>query len=573
MRLSQAFWQTIREVPADAVVPSHQLMLRAGLIQRGGLGLYSFLPLGVRALRKVEKIIREEHDRKGCQEVIMSVVTAGELWQETGRWETMGPLMLHIKDRGNRDLTISPTNEEAITDCFRKQVTSYRQLPINLYQINTKFRDEIRPRYGLMRAREFTMKDAYSFHMDKACLDRWYQTMYEVYSSIFSRMGLDFIAVEADAGAMAEGGAKTHEFQVIADAGEDNIIHCPKCNYSANNEKAEGKRTHLNFSQDVQLTEVPTPGKSSIADVATFLSIPEHHTLKSMLYTLIIGEKEKHVLLMLLGDDEINEVKLKNAFKAEHVVTAREDVLEHLQLIKGFIGPNDNSKLEVFFDSAIDLNKGFVVGGGKTDLHLKGYVPSSQIKAPKVLDLRMAKQGDSCPKCSAGMIEKKGIEVGHIFQLGDKYTKSMKVTVLDEKGKGIAPLMGCYGIGVTRVVAAAIEQHHDQDGIIWPKEIAPYHVYFAFMSKSPEHKALAEKIYNDLLKAGIEVIWDDRGLAFGVMMKDADLLGLPLRLVFGERDFTQSGQLEIMVRRTKEKHKVSVDQVVSSVRDLLEKTH
>ncbi|MCB9094894.1 MAG: proline--tRNA ligase [Halobacteriovoraceae bacterium] len=571
MRLSQSFWQTFKEVPKEAEIPSHQLMLKAGLIQKSGAGLYQYLPFAVKVLHKIESIIREELDKIGSQEVIMSVVTPGELWRETGRWDEMGSLMLQFNDRGGKELCISPTNEEAITDIFRTFVKSYKQLPVSLYQINTKFRDEIRPRFGLMRAREFSMKDAYTFHLDKACLDRGYQDMYNAYAQIFDRIGFDYMIVEADAGAMADSSCQTHEFQVLAEVGEDFIVYCKETGYASNIEKAKTLRKNLEFAASTKIEEVATPNKSTIADVCELLKVPQYQSLKSLVYTAINGEEEKHYLVMLLGDDELNELKLKNYLNCDHLIMAKEAQLSQLGLQKGFIGPYqlESKNLEVLFDSSIDENAGYIVGANKKDTHLKGFTLSRDFNGAKKVDLRLAQSGDYEASGKYQVEIKKGIEVGHVFQLGDKYTQSMKAMIVDQNGKQSAPLMGCYGIGVSRVMAAAIEQCHDENGIIWPAAIAPYHVYFAVIAKSEETKKLAEDIYRDLLEKNLEVVWDDRGLGPGFMFKDADLLGLPLRLTLGERDYQKEGTLEIKVRKAGAIHKVKKEEVADKIQELL----
>ncbi len=571
MKLTQGFWQTYKEVPADAEIPSHQLMIRTGLIHKSGAGLYNYLPMGLRSIRKVENIIREELNKIGCFEITMTVVTPGELWQETGRWDKMGGLMLRFKDKKEADLCISPTNEEAVTDIFRKTTKSYKQLPVKLYQINTKFRDEIRPRFGLMRGREFTMKDAYTFHMDKACLDRTYQEMYDAYTAIFTRLGLEFIPVEADGGAMATSDSKTHEFQVVANAGEDLIIYAPDIGYAANVEKAQTQRSKLEFNTVVSnLAEVSTPQKTTIEEVCTFLDKPQHHSLKSLIYSATYGTEAKLILVMLLGDDAVNEIKLAAHLKCDHLAQATDEQMAKAQLIKGYIGPVGlPNQFKIIFDSSIKLDAFYIIGANKKDIHTEGYSPDRDSKNIEIANIRMSKSGDLTLDGKATVIEKRGIEVGHVFQLGDLYTKKMKVGILDQTGKLVTPLMGCYGIGVTRVVAAAIEQNHDENGIIWPKALAPYHVYFATIVKTEEYIKIAEEIYKELLAAGIEVVYDDRNVGPGNKFKDSDLLGLPYRLVLGERDFSATGELEIISRKNGEITKVKREEVVTKLISLL----
>jgi prolyl-tRNA synthetase len=571
MKLSQGFWQTYKEVPADAEIASHQLMIRTGLIHKSGSGLYNYLPMGLRSIRKVENIIREELDKIGCFEITMSVVTPGELWQETGRWDKMGGLMLRFKDKKEADLCISPTNEEAVTDIFRKTTKSYKQLPVKLYQINTKFRDEIRPRFGLMRGREFTMKDAYTFHMDKASLDVGYQEMYDAYTAIFTRLGLEFIPVEADGGAMASADSKTHEFQVVANAGEDLIIYSQEAQYAANVEKAQTVRAETAFNMNQSaLTEVATPGKATIEDVCALLNKPHHHSLKSLIYVATTGQDSKLILALVLGDDSLNEIKLQAHLKCDHLVAATEEQMKTAKLWKGFIGPVGlSSDIKVVFDKSINLEASYVIGANKKDTHSEGFSPKRDLKDYAVADLRLARAGDKTLDGKHTVTEKRGIEVGHVFQLGDKYTKDMKVGILDQNGKLVTPLMGCYGIGVTRVVAAAIEQNHDENGIVWPKSIAPYQVYFATIVKAEEFVKIADDIYADMKKAGLEVVYDDRNVGPGNKFKDSDLLGLPYRVVLGERDFGASGELEVIARKDGTVTKVKREELISTLQNLL----
>ena len=570
MRLSKAVWLTYKEAPSDAEIASHQLLIRAGLIHKTSAGIYTYLPMAVRTLRKIETIIREELDKIYAQEITMSFVTPAELWQESGRWDTMGPEMLRIKDRKGNDFCLSPTNEETVTDVFRKLASSYKQLPVNLYQITTKFRDEIRPRFGLMRGKEFTMKDAYTFSMDKACLDEQYENYYQAYSKIFERMGLEYIIVEADPGAMAGADAKTHEFQVVADSGEDTVVQAKEIGYAANLEKANTLRAPLDFTASSEIEEVETKNLPTCEQVAKLLNIPVHQTLKTLVFTANYGEKEAHYIVMLLGDDQLNEIKLKNFLKADKVAPATEETLKELGLIKGYMSPYAlEAKVTTILDQAIDPSKGYVVGANKADYHIKGFTPERDAQGCKVADLRLSQEGDLALDGKTPVQFRKGIEVGHIFQLGQKYTKSMNASVLAQNGKKEFPLMGCYGIGVTRTMAAAIEQNHDENGIVWPAPIAPYHVYLAVIGKKDETKALSSDIYQSLQSAGIETLFDDRGMGPGPMFKDADLLGLPIRVVLGERDFEQSGELEIKVRKTGEVFKVKVEELVPKAQEIL----
>lgn len=570
MRLSQGYWQTLKETPNDAEVVSQQLMMRAGLIYKTGPGLYTLQPMAFRAYKKVEQIVREELDRINCFEVLMPVITPAELWIESGRWDAMGGQMLKMKDRAERELCVSPTNEETVTDLFRRTVNSYKQLPVCLYHINTKFRDEIRPRFGLMRAREFIMKDAYSFHMDKASLDVFYEDMYAAYTNSFRRMGLEFIAVEADGGTMAGGGAKTHEFQVVADNGEDYVVTVPRTKFAANIEKAITVRKNIVWAPASELTKFATPNQKTCEEVCAAHGFPITQSLKSIVMNAIINGKDQFFMVMLLGDDTLNEVKFKNKINAEHIRPAQQAELDRLGLVKGFMGPTTTAEgFKVIFDEAIDMNASYIVGANEVDHHLKGFVPSRDTK-PKNFraDMRLAKDGDFIGDDQ--IILKKGIEVGHIFQLGDKYSKAMKASVLNEQGKAVIPLMGCYGIGMTRVLAAAIEQNHDKDGIIWPASIAPYDVYLCLIGKTPEIKTLSEELNAEIKKAGLETLFDDRQLGPGQMFKDADLIGLPLRVTLGERDYLATGDIEVKVRKTGETLKVKKDQLLPVIRKKLE---
>jgi prolyl-tRNA synthetase len=568
MRLSQGYWQTYKETPSDADIVSQQLMMRAGLIYKTAGGLYTYLPMAFRSLKKIEKIVREELDRIGCFEIQMPVMTPSELWQESGRWETMGPQMLKVKDRADRELCVSPTNEETVTDLFRRTVGSYKQLPVCLYQINTKFRDEIRPRFGLLRAREFCMKDGYSFHIDKDSLNKFYDEIFMAYQNIFRRMGLDFIAVEADAGAMASGDAKTHEFQVVADSGEDDVVTVPSTGFAANIEKAITLRKNVTSAPVADLEKFATPDQKTCEEVCEAHGFPITQSLKSLVMQALINGKEQFFMVMLLGDDSLNEVKFKNKVKAEHIRPAQQNELENLGLTKGFMGPTADVPLKVVYDEAINPEASYVVGANEIGHHLKGFVPSRDTK-PKHFraDLRLAKSGDFIGDDE--VVLKKGIEVGHIFQLGDKYTKSLKVTVLNEKGQGIIPLMGCYGIGVTRVMAAAVEQNNDSNGIIWPASIAPYDIYLCYIGKTPEIKAVAEEVWKDLLKDGYEVLFDDRQLGPGQMFKDSDLIGLPVRILIGEKDFNATGEIEVKMRKSGESLKVKKDELLNTVKKKL----
>ena len=571
MKLSQGFWQTYKDTPADAVIPSHQLMMRAGLIHKSAAGLYNYLPMGYRSIRKVEQIVREEMDKAGCHELLMTVVTSGDLWKETGRWEKMGGEMLKFSDKGNRELCISPTNEEAVTDIFRNTVKSYKELPLTLYQINTKFRDEIRPRFGLMRGREFTMKDAYSFHATQECLDEVYDRLFAAYEAVFNRIGFEFSAVEADGGAIASGDVKTHEFQVIADSGEDEIVYCQETGYAANIETAKTLRQVESKKSTDAITEVDTPDRSTIEDVCSFLGEKQEHSIKSLIYKITNKEgEESYALLLLLGDDELNELKLDKQYPGFEITAATDNEMKAIGVEKGFIGPYGlSASVDIIYDKAIDLDAAYVIGANKVDKHFTNFVPSRDAKVEKQADLRLATEGDLTEDGKGTVKIKRGIEVGHIFQLGDQYSRGMNTTVLDSNGKAIHPLMGCYGIGITRIVAAAIEQCHDENGIIWPAAIAPYDFSFVAICKSDEYEQKADEIYSELRAEGFDVLYDDRKAGPGFKFKDADLLGLPLQLVLGERDHKEDGMFEIRIRKTGEKVKVAKEDIATKIKSLL----
>jgi prolyl-tRNA synthetase len=538
MRASQLLISTLKENPNDAELASHRLMLRAGLIRKLGSGLYTWMPLGLKILRKIETIIREEMSRAGAQEVLMPAVQPAELWEETGRWETFGNQLLKMYDSQNRAYCFGPTHEEVITDLLRKELKSYKQLPLNLYQIQTKFRDEIRPRFGVMRAREFLMKDAYSFHLKMPCLEETYQKMYEAYNRVLNRMGLDFRPVEADTGAI--GGAVSHEFQVLADAGEDIVIYSDAGTYAANIELAKAKVPSKETEKAPGVFEkVHTPGDKTIAQVSQKLHLDASRVLK----TLIVEGHEEHplVALVLKGDDELNEVKaIKHPWiKSPLRLIPEEELIEKHQLASGYLGPIDLNIPVIVDEFAYALNW-FACGANEKDYHFI-HADWSMLKNPELFDLRSVKEGDISPDGKGKLKACRGIEVGHVFQLGQKYSEAMKLQVLDENGKPQTPFMGCYGLGVSRLVAAAIEQHHDERGIIWPQAIAPFDiVIIPMLGKNPEAIGeLTEKVYQQLLNQGFDVLIDDRKERAGVLFADHDLLGVPHRLVIGEKTLNE----------------------------------
>ncbi len=568
MRISQFPLSTLKETPSDAEVISHQLMLRAGLIRKLAAGLYTWMPWGLRVLRNVERVVREEMDRSGAIELLMPTVQPAELWQESGRWEKYGPELLRIHDRHDREFCYGPTHEEVITDIARREIRSYKDLPINLYQIQIKFRDEIRPRFGVMRAREFLMKDAYSFHMDQASLQQTYDLMYKTYSRIFTRLGLKFRAVRADTGAI--GGSASHEFHVLADSGEDAIAFSDASDYAANVELAETLPCPPPAPPTQALTKVSTLGKESIAEVAAFLGVTPQQCLK----TLFVRGREPHtvVAIVLRGDHELNAIKAaKLAEVAEPLQMAGEaEVLAAVGCKPGSLGPIGLS-VPVYADYAALALSDFVCGANEEGFHYTGANWGRDFPAPLGADLRNVVPGDPSPDGKGSLGIARGIEVGHIFQLGKRYSEAMKTQVLDENGKAVTLTMGCYGIGVSRVVAAAIEQNHDANGIIWPEAIAPFTVAIAPINlhKSQRLREAVEQLYARLKAADISVILDDRGARPGVMFADLELLGIPHRLVFSERGL-DSGEIEYRGRRDTESQNLPIEGIVAFLKGKLD---
>jgi prolyl-tRNA synthetase len=549
MRYSKYFIPTYKETPAEAEVISHQLMLRAGMIRKLTSGIYTYLPAGLRSLKKVENIIREEMNRAGAIEVLMPSVQPAELWQESGRWEFYGRELLRFKDRHNRDACLGPTHEEVITDLVRREIQSYKQLPVNFYQIQTKFRDEIRPRFGIMRGREFQMKDAYSFDVDDAGADKSYEIMRETYMRIFRRCGLKFRAVEADTGTI--GGSFSHEFMVLAETGEDLIVNCSNCSYAANLEKAEvpqGDPEEAAETVHKALEEVETPGQRTVEEVTRFLSVRAEDLIKTLIY-----RSDKGVVAALIrGDHELNEAKLRNLLGASQLELADAAVIEEATGAPvGFAGPV-GLKIRVVADRAVRAMRNAVTGGNRRDLHLRNVNAGRDYQVERYGDLRVVVPGDRCPRCGGEIRFGRGIEVGHIFKLGTKYSKAMKGLFLDEHGVEKPFVMGCYGIGVGRTVAAAIEQNHDEDGIVFPIPIAPFDaVVLPLQMHEPEVVEAAEKIYRGLSEKGVDVLLDDRDLRGGSKFKDADLLGTPVRVTLGIRN-VRAGKAEMKLRFEKE---------------------
>ena len=551
MRVSQFFISTLKEAPSEAELPSHKLMLRAGYIRKLASGLYTWMPLGLRVLRKVENIVREEMDRSGGIELLMPAVQPAELWQETGRWEVFGPQMLKIKDRHNNDFCFGPTHEEVITDIARREIRSYRQLPVNFYQIQTKFRDEVRPRFGVMRAREFVMKDAYSFHADYASLEHTYQAMHDTYSHIFTRLGLQFRAVAADTGAI--GGSGSHEFHVLADSGEDALAYCPASDYAANVEMAEAVAPNAPRAAATKtLQKIATPGQKSIEEVAAFLEVSPQQVLKTI---AVIGEDGKFALLLLRGDHTLNEIKANKIAALGNFRFATEDEIEaSMGCRAGYIGPYDKHHITIIADHATGVMSDFVCGANENGHHLSGCnwedFKENPAKKIEFADIRNVIAGDPSPDGKGTLEICRGIEVGHIFQLRTKYAEAMKATFLDAQGKAQIMEMGCYGIGVSRIVAAAIEQNYDERGIILPAAMAPFQVAIVpiGMGKSAAVRDAAEQLYAALQAAGIEALLNDRDERPGVMFADMELIGVPHRIVIGERSLKE-GNVEYQGRR------------------------
>jgi len=562
MRTSSMLLNTLREVPAEAEVVSHQLLLRSGFIKKVASGIYSYLPMGWRVMQKVMDIVRDEMNKAGGLELGLPIVQPAELWLETGRWNVYGDELFRLKDRHQRDFCLGPTHEEVLTDIVRKEVNSYKQLPLLLYQIQNKYRDERRPRFGLMRGREFIMKDLYSFDKDIEGMKISYEKMYNAYTNIFRRCGLEFRAVEADSGAI--GGKTSHEFMVLAQNGEDEIVYCTSCEYAANLEKAEAYPEILLKEEPKVVEKVHTPGAKTIEKLAEYLGIPREKTTKAMLYKA----DEEVVCVLVRGDRTVNETKIKNLLDCINLEIANETVIQDMGIPMGYAGPvNMPKKLKIIADVEINHLSNIVVGANETDYHLVNVNPGRDFKIDIEADVRMVEEGEKCSCSGDGTLKKaRGIEVGHIFQLGTKYSEALKAVYTDEKGNNNYILMGCYGIGIGRTMAAAIEQNHDQDGIIWPMSIAPFHVVVIPVSTKDEQQVkIAENIYQNLKDSGIEVIIDDRNERAGIKFKDADLVGYPLQIIIGNKTTTE-GTVDLVIRKDKEDKKiVKIENVVEIV--------
>ncbi len=563
MKTSQLLIPTLRDDPGEAETVSHRLMLRAGMIRKVAAGIYTYLPLGLRVIRKIEQIVREEMNRAGAQELLMPIASPAELWKETARWDYYGKELLRFKDRHERDFCLGPTHEEVITDLFRREVRSYRQLPLNLYQIQTKFRDEIRPRFGLMRGREFIMKDAYSFDIDDAGAKTSYQKMYDAYTRIFTRCGLTFRAVEADTGLI--GGDVSHEFMVLAETGEATVAYSDQGSYAANLERAEVlPPSEVDTSPLRPMTPIATPRHRTVDDVTTFLKIPPRRLVKTLLYQAGTDT----IAILIRGDHEVNEVKLARLLQVTEVALADPETVQRVTgCPPGFAGPVGLRQVRILADHAIKGMRNIVIGANKADTHFQDANLDRDFQVEQFADLRNAQSGDPAPRGAGVLTLAKGIEVGQVFLLGTKYSRKMTATILDDQGKERLAIMGCYGIGVGRTAAAAIEQNHDEKGIIWPYPIAPVHVHLLTVSQSDRTTDTASRLYADLMAAGFDVLWDDRADRAGVKFNDADLIGAPFQLIVGDKGLAD-GIVEMKVRRTGAKSRIVPSELVAHLKTL-----
>lgn len=571
MRASKLLIATLKETPSDAEVVSHQLMLRAGMIRKLASGLYSWLPMGLRVLRKVETIVREEMDRSGAQEVLMPVVQPADLWEESGRWQQYGPELLRINDRHDRPFCLGPTHEEVITDLIRNEINSYKQLPMNFYQIQTKFRDEVRPRFGLMRGREFTMKDAYSFHTTQASLQETYSVMHDTYSRIFTRLGLEFRAVDADTGSI--GGSASHEFHVLAESGEDDIVFSNASTFAANIEKAEAIADKNQADAATQtLAKIATPGTHTIDEVCTFFNTTSKNTVKTL---VVMGKADENgkaelIALVLRGDHELNEIKAEKLPDVATPLTMADEgeIQRTLNCSTGSLGPN--LPIKTYIDRSAAVCSDFVCGANEDGFHFTGFNWGRDGKAEHIVDIRNVVEGDPSPDGNGTLVIKRGIEVGHIFQLGTKYSEAMKATVLNENGKAQTMIMGCYGIGVSRVVAASIEQNNDAQGIIWPETIAPFKIVIIPLNyqKSEAVKNVADELYSQMQAKGIEVLLDDRDERPGVKFADMELIGIPHRIVIGDKSLND-GVVEYKNRRTGDTRNINLNEMEDAIASII----
>ncbi|WP_273187036.1 proline--tRNA ligase [Dialister succinatiphilus] len=570
MLASRLYSPTLRELPADAVVVSHQYMLKAGMMRKIGNGIYSFLPLAWRSIQKVEKIIREEINKTGAQEIMMPIVQPAELWQKTGRWDVFGPEMFKLKDRNDREYCLGPTHEELVTSLIQMDTTSYKQLPVSVYQIQNKYRDEKRPRFGLMRSREFIMKDGYTFDADEEGLDKQYKLMYDAYTRIFTRCGLTFRPVIADSGAI--GGSGSHEFEVLADSGEADIVYCENCDFAANIEAVDPLTVKCDIHNDKEKELVETPGQHTIEMVCDFLHAPVAQSVKAVVYNV----DGLVVLAMVRGDHEVNETKIQHIYNAINVDMASDEDLKKVGLTAGYISPiglKRTKDFDILVDPTVMEMQGACCGANEKDKHYIHVNPARDFTDVRVDTIRQIQEGDVCPHCGGKIVRCRGIEVGQVFKLGTKYSEALHATFLDNQGKSHPFVMGCYGIGVTRTVAASIEQNHDDDGIIWPVAIAPYEaVIVPANNKSEEVMAAARKLYEDMEDSRDEVVLDDRNERAGIKFKDADLIGYPVRVTIGKK-WQQSGCVEIKIRRSGEVVEVPLEEAKDKVLEILKTLH
>lgn len=570
MLASRLYSPTLRELPADAVVVSHQYMLKAGMMRKIGNGIYSFLPLAWRSIQKVEKIIREEINKTGAQEIMMPIVQPAELWQKTGRWDVFGPEMFKLKDRNDREYCLGPTHEELVTSLIQMDTTSYKQLPVSVYQIQNKYRDEKRPRFGLMRSREFIMKDGYTFDADEEGLDKQYKLMYDAYTRIFTRCGLTFRPVIADSGAI--GGSGSHEFEVLADSGEADIVYCENCDFAANIEAVDPLTVKCDIHNDKEKELVETPGQHTIEMVCDFLHAPVAQSVKAVVYNV----DGLVVLAMVRGDHEVNETKIQHIYNAINVDMASDEDLKKVGLTAGYISPlglKRTKDFDILVDPTVMEMQDACCGANEKDKHYIHVNPARDFTDVRVETIRQIQEGDVCPHCGGKIVRCRGIEVGQVFKLGTKYSEALHATFLDNQGKSHPFVMGCYGIGVTRTVAASIEQNHDDDGIIWPVAIAPYEaVIVPANNKSEEVMAAARKLYDDMEDSRDEVVLDDRNERAGIKFKDADLIGYPVRVTIGKK-WQQSGCVEIKIRRSGEVVEVPLEEAKDKVLEILKTLH
>ena len=552
MRMSRLFGRTLRQIPAEAEIPSHQLLRRAGMIRPLAAGLYSCLPLAKRALHKIERIVRAEMDAIGGQEIEMPLVHPAELWQESGRWHDLtGKELVGFKNRDKREFVLAMTNEEAMTDLARQEINSYRQLPLMLYQIKLKCRDEPRPRAGLIRVREFTMKDGYSLHPDQADLDAYYARVYQAYRNIFHRCGIEVVVVESDTGMM--GGTSAHEFMLVTDSGENTLILCGGCDYAANADVAVSQKREFDYGKPAELAEVQTPNISTIADLATFLNIDKSQTLKAVFYST----GEEVILVAIRGDMDVNETKVKNILKIPDMWIATADELQQYDIVAGYASPIGLKNVTIAIDDSVPKTSNLVAGANKPGYHISNVNYGRDFKADVVADIALVKEGDVCPHCGGKLKQVRGIEAGNIFKLGTKYSEAMGATYLDKDGKEQPLFMGCYGIGIGRLLACIVEANHDGDGIIFPPSVAPYHIHLLHVGKDQEVIETAEKLSSQLQADGYEVLYDDRNESPGVKFKDADLLGMPIRLTISSRALKEDS-VEVKLRREKKKELVKL---------------